>query len=360
MSAQAEKLIRILTGRFARNVYFWAWMVYMRWEYDYTPFKILLTGILFFLIAILFYTNNLLLLPRLISKRKYLAYFLSYTALAAIVATLYTGTLKYVLHFHPEIKVWMISPILASVETAELTVSAFLRETPFYFVWLFLFGLVFAMAWYVMKYGELVLKMEQISKEHLKSELAFLKNQINPHFLFNTLNNLYALTLTKSDKAPQVVEGLASIMRYFLQEANSETISVIREKEIMEAYIDVELLRLSSSEGIRFTIEFDKPCRIPPLLWVPVLENVFKHGTRFISNECDAEFIFTVKENLLHIHSKNTFKKKNESSEKREGIGLRNLQKRLQLLYPGRHQFFSGEEGHYFTTDVSIQLNGGH
>lgn len=359
--APFHRLMRILSGRLARNIYFWSLMVYMRLEVrPITPLKAWLSLWLFGLLALLFYSNNLLLIPRLLARKKYLHYLLSYAALVLVVSLLYTGTLKVVLHYHPDINAWMISALTASSETPELSLLSLLRETISYYFILGFAGWVFAMSWYMMQYWQLTRKMDEIRRQHLQTELAFLKNQINPHFLFNTLNNLYMLTLRKSDKAPQVVEGLSAIMRYFLQEANAETVSVEKEKETMEAYIAVELLRFTNTEGLRFVIETDKHYSVPPLLWVPVLENMFKHGTRFISDRYDAEFRFSIQDDRMRIYSKNTFKQHNGTATEPGGTGLTNLRKRLQLLYPDRHQLTAKAQGSYFITELNIRLNGTH
>lgn len=349
--------MQAVSGRLARNIYFWCWMIYMRLEYSYTPLKVALTALLFGLLALLFYGNNLLLIPRLLAKRKYARYLLFYALLVLIVALFYTATLKAVAHFRPDIKDWMISPLVTSRETPELSLPSLLREMPGYYFVLFCSGLIFATSWYVMQYRQLRHQVEDISKKQLQTELAYLKAQINPHFLFNTLNNLYTLTLRKSDRAPQVVEGLSSIMRYFLQDAAADMVSVEKEKEVMEAYIAVELLRLTNKDGLQFVIETDGHYSVPPLLWVPVLENVFKHGTRFISDRYDAAFRFSIQDGEMRISSKNTFKQTG-SAASGEGTGLANLRKRLQLLFPDRHQFSTRKEGSYFITDLSIHLHG--
>jgi LytS/YehU family sensor histidine kinase len=145
-----------------------------------------------------------------------------------------------------------------------------------------------------------------------------------------------------------------------LYESNSNETSFEKENEIMQAYIDLELLRITKKNGLQFHIESDKDYNIPPLLWVPVLENIFKHGTRFISKEYNIEYRFIIHQGSLSIYSKNTFKQANAEneieSEKKGGIGLDNLKKRLALLFPGKHVLYSGKEDDYFITNVLIQL----
>lgn len=185
-------------------------------------------------------------------------------------------------------------------------------------------------------------------------ELAFLKSQINPHFLFNTLNNLYALTLKKSDEAPETILKLSNIMRYILYESNVEYASSEREKEVMQSYIDIELLRLPDSASVQFSIIIDQAQNVPPLLWLPVVENVFKHSRTTKQTEID--FRFTIKNNTLTMYSKNNIGL-NTTDNKAGGIGLTNLKKRLEILYPGKHHIDVSRADNYFIIEVKIDLN---
>jgi two-component system LytT family sensor kinase len=353
----SQSLLKAAGSRLAVNIYFWLVFLLMRADYAYTPLKATLTIVLYALLAMLFYTNNLLLVPRLLAKRKYQSYLGLYTLLVFVVASLYTGVLKWTMHYHPDITTGMISSLQVGTESAEWSFGSLMREMPLYFVALAISGAVFSMSWFVMNYQRLQKTMADTQKEHLQAELSFLKSQINPHFLFNTLNNLYALTAKKSDEAPETVAQLSAILRYFLYESNTPLVSSDKELEMMRAYIDLELLRISRKDQLRFSIETDRSYTIPPLLWVPLLENVFKHGTRFIADAYNISFRFTIKNGVLHISSRNTFK----ATELRDdaaatGIGLANLRKRLELLYPGRHTLEAQTEGPLFMTSLQIQL----
>ena len=338
-----------------RNIYFWIALISTRLAYANTSLKVTLTAIIFALLGLLFYTNNLLLVPKLLAKKKYKLYFVLYAVLVLIVALLYTWTLKWTIHNHPDISAGMISPLTMVTETREMSVSALFREMLPYYLALFIAGALFAMSWFVMNYQGLQGRMEAAQKKHLEAELGFLKSQINPHFLFNTLNNLYALTVKKADEAPEIVAQLSAILRYFLYESNTPVVSSEKEKEMMQAYIDLELLRINQKNNMQFHIETDKPYTIPPLLWVPILENVFKHGTRFISDSYDIEYRFSIVDDVLSIQSRNTFKQQAPGAST-EGIGLNNLQKRLELLYSGRHKLDIAWQGQYFVTMLQIQL----
>jgi LytS/YehU family sensor histidine kinase len=204
-------------------------------------------------------------------------------------------------------------------------------------------------------------RQQEIIKEtlqkQLETELSFLKNQINPHFLFNTLNNLYALALQKSDAAPDAILKLSSILRYILYESDTPTVSFEKEKEIMQAYIELELLRLSDKEQLHFNITTDKPYDLPPLLWLPVLENVFKHGTRTMSEKNPVEFNFEIKNGRLSVYSKNNDKMLVGSNGQPGGVGLNNLKKRLELLYPNKHRFETKSENNFYVAQIQIDLS---
>ena len=195
-------------------------------------------------------------------------------------------------------------------------------------------------------------------QRQLQTELDFLKAQINPHFLFNTLNNLYALALKKSAQSPDAILKLSAILRYLLYDSNTSTVSFDKEKEIMEAYIDIELLRLDSSELVAISIEADQPYQIPPLLWLPILENVFKHGTRTMAEGNAVSFRFEILQNTLTIYAQNKEKLVSNVQPEQGGIGLSNLGKRLELLYPGKHTLAISRENNDYISQLTIALAG--
>jgi LytS/YehU family sensor histidine kinase len=217
---------------------------------------------------------------------------------------------------------------------------------------------MFTMAWYMNDYSKQEKLVEETRKKQIETELSFLKSQINPHFLFNTLNNLYSLALKKSDTAPEAILKLSVILRYLLYDSNTEEVSFDKEKEIMQAYIDLELLRLADNDQLHFSISADNSCKVPPLLWLPVLENVFKHGTRFISTECFVDYRFMIQNNMLTIYAKNRYKNAAPSveSDKVGGIGLSNLRKRLNILYPQKHKINIMQDEDYYVTEVQVAL----
>jgi len=372
MKKALQLLYSFFTGRLFRNILFWSAFFNLQYNniqshkvYDdkwYWLF-VLTTNSL----AIIYtYTNNLYLVPRFLVKKKYGNYFVRVIPLIVVFSIVYTMVLKVIIGYFPLIQIHQISPITSPVSKG-WTISDFVYDAGWYAIGWAVWLLLLTGAWYMnyfqktqkdsvkaLRNAELMVL--EAKKQQQLTELNFLKAQLNPHFLFNTLNNLYALSLKKSDDAPDAILQLSSILRYLLYESNVEAIAFEKEKEIMEAYIDLELLRLTDKNNLSFIISTDKQCSIPPLLWLPILENVFKHGTRIISESHSVDYRFIIENNKLLIYSKNNCKFLNTKEDKAGGIGLTNLKKRLNLLYPGKHSINTTTEDNYYIIEVNIDL----
>jgi len=349
------KLANILGGRVARNVYFWLLLISTRLDFDNNGITLAITVLLFLLLAILFYVNNLLLIPRLLQRKKYAQYLAGYGVLSLLVSFLYTYVLKAMLVAHPDWHVGRVSAIVAGDEVPSFAIEAFFVDWGWYFAFLSVASAVFAMSWYVTDYQRQQKIIEETKKEHLEMQLRFLKSQVNPHFLFNSLNNLYTLTLQRSDAASEVVAGLSEILRYLLYESDTKLVSFDREKEVIEAYVKLELLRLQNTHGMHFAITADGNYQVPPLLWLPLLENVFKHGTRFISAEHAVHFSFSVTGNVVRIQSRNTFKA-TQAPTAAQGMGLKNLEQRLQLIFGNGYELVRTIDGDQYIAEVTADL----
>lgn len=198
---------------------------------------------------------------------------------------------------------------------------------------------------------------QQIEKEKLNMELEMLKAQVHPHFLFNTLNNLYSLTLTQSDKAPMAVTHLSDLLRYMLYECNKNEVPLDKEIEVLRKYIELEKLRYGNRIDISFSASGSiKNNLIAPLILFPFVENSFKHG---ISEQLDQCWV------NLHLHAKGnefSFNLSNSlsgyaSKTGAGGIGLQNIKKRLELLYAGKYNLTINEEGEMYVVKLQMQLN---
>jgi LytS/YehU family sensor histidine kinase len=209
------------------------------------------------------------------------------------------------------------------------------------------------------------LKMQSEKNElltrNIETELQSLKNQINPHFLFNTLNNLYALTLKKSDQAPEVVLKLSDMMRYMLYECNEKEVLMEKEFRYIRNYIELEKLRYSSNTEIELNIDeglMEK--RIAPLLLIPFVENSFKHGSQSSLEKAYIKINAKLEEETLLfsvINSKPQVLPGQIHPKKQGGVGLVNVYKRLELIYPKRHILQIDDMPDSYSIKLIIHLN---
>ncbi|RVU02975.1 histidine kinase [Mucilaginibacter limnophilus] len=192
----------------------------------------------------------------------------------------------------------------------------------------------------------------------LQAELSFLKGQIHPHFLFNTLNNLYALSLGQSKQTPQVILGLSNILRYMLYECNTAQVMLKRDVEILQSYVALEKIRYEERLDLNFNINGDaRQQKVTPLLMLPLIENAFKHG---VSETVDAPWInieLQIKSDQLLLKVSNSKAKTVSNKQAFENVGLANLQKRLDLLYPKRFSLELCDEADVYIAILQLNLN---
>lgn len=195
----------------------------------------------------------------------------------------------------------------------------------------------------------------------MEAELNFLKGQLHPHFLFNTLNNLYALTLNQSPQSPSVVMGLAEILRYMLYEANTEVVQLERDVSILKSYIELEKIRYEERLDITFSVNGLSPeLRIAPLLILPLVENAFKHGASEQIGQAWINMDLRVKNNTLKFKISNSRPEKSARKDDRAhhvSIGLANVRKRLAILYPSAHNLKILEEEDVFAVILEMELD---
>lgn len=198
----------------------------------------------------------------------------------------------------------------------------------------------------------------ELESQTMRSELRFLKSQINPHFLFNTLNNLYALTLKKSDKAPEIVLKLSEMMRYMLYECNERRVSLHKEVNYISNYLDLERLRQGKNMEINFALNGDVGSqKIAPLMFIPFLENSFKHGLNQVS-EGFVNIQMDVEDTQLEMSIENSKPAMPRINHRSGGIGLQNVQRRLDLLYPEQYELnIDNQPGKYI---VHLKINLDH
>ena len=300
-----------------------------------TEFFYLNTSIFFFWIAI-FYLNSLVLIPQFIHLNKYLPYIFLLTVVFIVLVFFY-----YFLFY-----------FFITKQTLTLT-KAIKYSLPNYLLTLSV-STVYRMASDKTRTEKVV---QEIQEESLKTKLSFLRSQINPHFVFNILNNIVALVRIKSEELEPTVLKLAAIMRYMLYETDKDKVLLKTEVGYLQSYIALQQQRLGNKIKVNVTIQLANDCdEIECMLLIPFVENAFKHGTGMIESPqididlCtqDNELYFSVRnkynENATHI--------KNEAS----GIGLTNVIKRLNLLYAHTHTLAIEKKDSWFSISLKINL----
>ncbi|WP_373514836.1 sensor histidine kinase [Persicitalea sp.] len=220
------------------------------------------------------------------------------------------------------------------------------------FIVVFIGMLRFAEDWF-----QLEARKKEIENEKLTAELRFLKAQINPHFLFNTLNNLYYLAFTQSPKTTEVIDKLSQMMRYMIYESNHPKVPLSKEIEYMGNYISLEELRLDDKVPITFAVTGStQGVQIEPFLFITFLENAFKHG---VSTNAEGSWVkveITLLENRCVYSVVNSRLPATEKEDEKSGIGLSNLRRRLELSYPDRHQLQIRDEPDAYAVQLTLQL----
>jgi two-component system LytT family sensor kinase len=208
------------------------------------------------------------------------------------------------------------------------------------------------------KYYKSWIKSQDISNEteckRMATELQVLKGQLNPHFLFNTLNNIYSLALSKSDKTAVVIAKMSDMYHYILYECNAIEVPVSKELKLIEDYIEMEQLRYSDRLSIQFEKEIDnRNYLIPPMLLYSFVENCLKHGSSPDPNQPWIKITLRVRNNILTFEARNSIPKKQKKINA-EGLGLLNGKRRLELIYPATHMLTVREENNEFYVRLEI------
>tara|TARA_R110000796_G_scaffold71409_4_gene162108 strand:- start:30872 stop:31933 length:1062 start_codon:yes stop_codon:yes gene_type:complete len=197
-------------------------------------------------------------------------------------------------------------------------------------------------------------------KEHKRtSELEALKNQLNPHFLFNTLNNLYALAIKKSDQTPEVIAKLSEILDYILYRCNDDFVPIKNEVALLDNYIALEKLRYGSRLSIQFDHDIQSNAKIAPLLLLTFLENAFKHGVAEEVKEAHIHIeLKAIKERIVYrIENSKPQISANTSMEERQPIGLVNIRKQLEILYSDHYKLAIKEDEYKFVATLTLEVH---
>lgn len=291
------------------------------------------------------YYSMYVILPKYFKGRSYWKLLLEFLAVFTLVFTLYRLLIPYVIYPYIYLlpypantfDVWLPRYIYTAIRFVSVT------------------GMALTIKLLRIRFQQLA-KEKLLTEEKLQNELRFLRSQTNPHFLFNTLNNLYALARKKSDQTAPVIMKLSKLLRFMLYECNQERITVEQEVQVIEDYLELEKLRYNKRLAVRFEKEIDEPStRITPLLLLPLIENAFKHGTSETRFETFVHIELHIAKQQLRLQVENS--KDEEQNDSAEGIGLSSVSRQLELLYPKGHQLEIQRDKETFTVDLSINLN---
>jgi len=307
------------------------------------------TSMMYNLIRIFFYSiavyiNLLYLFPKFLVKQKYWQYVSLLVITILIIAPLESAALY---HF---------------ITHSEATIAAFMQNRIVSIIILTFFvassSSIYKIIndWFIHQREKVDLKAQS-----LKSELKYLKSQVNPHFLFNTLNSLYALTLKKSDLAPQIVLRLSEMMRYMLYECNEKEVDLEKEINYIKNYLELERIR----HGDKFEITFEQEghadkLKIAPLMFMPFIENSFKHGLNSQLQSAYVNIKMDIDEDSVTLFVNNSnppVLPATATKRKSGGLGLTNIKKRLRLIYPKAHKLDINKTPNSFHVKLNIDLS---
>jgi LytS/YehU family sensor histidine kinase len=200
-------------------------------------------------------------------------------------------------------------------------------------------------------------KILLLEKQNAESNLAMLRTQINPHFLFNTLHNIDTLIMDNQEKASRALIKLSDIMRYMLQESQLDHVPLNKELVYLENYISLERLRIKNPDFVRFSIIGNyEGINVAPMLFLPFVENAFKHS---VDSDCEngVTILFNFNKNIITFNCDNKYDKTDSERDNIHGVGLEIVKKRLELIYPGKHRLRISKNDSLFKAELQIELN---
>jgi two-component system LytT family sensor kinase len=287
----------------------------------------------------LFYLNFLVFIPAFLDKKKYSIY-----ALVIGITIIIFGLGKYGVGLI--FKQYVLVHMKEAIGFWSYFVSTLITSLIFIFLSIVL---KFTIDWFL---NERI--QRDLENQRLSAELSFLKSQINPHFLFNSLNSIYSLAYQRSETTPEAILKLSEIMRYMLYECNDNKVSLIKELQYLQNYIDLQKIRFGKKSYIDFKVTGQiADQQIVPLLLIAFIENAFKHG---VANDplSPIRLLIDVDEKQLHFYAQN--KKHNNNRDSMGGIGLNNVKRRLDLLYAGKYSLSIKDDTDTYTCELSLAL----
>lgn len=305
------------------------------------------------MLMVFYYLNTMVLIPKLLIKEKWFLYVLS--LVGCLLFFLYVPRTLAMMIYPPEI------PLNVTENTGGINRSnriGRIRRRPyadFFNTVLFLLVITFgACIEVVRRWLQTEQNRKETEHERINTELSFLKSQVNPHFFFNTLNNIYSLAIVKSDKTAHAVLKLSAIMRYILTETERNLVPLENEVAFIHNYIELQQVRLTEKVQVNFNIEGNTaPLLVAPLIFIPFVENAFKYGVS-TKEQSSIEINLKVTEHTIYFYAKNYIVHSENNMMENTGIGINNVKRRLELLYPEKHQLSHLTENGYYIVNLEI------
>lgn len=294
----------------------------------------------------LFYVNYLLFIPRFLNRKQYGIYII-----AIVITMVLYGIVKYGigLIFKEDVLMHMRGP--KDLKQEVIGFWSYFTSTLFTSIIFICLSILlkFSVDWFL---NERI--QRDLENQRLSAELAFLKSQINPHFLFNSLNSIYSLAYQQSKSTPDAILKLSEIMRYMLYECNDNKVDLSKELQYLQNYIDLQKIRFGNNAYIDFKIDGQvTDQQIVPLLLIAFIENAFKHG---IANDSLTPIKLLISVDHQHLQFFIQNKKHTNNRDAMGGIGLNNVKRRLDLLYPGKYNLDIRDEIDTYTCELSLVL----
>lgn len=333
-------LSKVINSKWLQHPVFWVLSIYAIGDYFAISNSLQFIDYfyaLLFHISLLFlvYVNLQVLIPRLLQKGKYVFYGLFVAALLATTYGLHELTFELLLPLLPT-EYYMVSftdyKVLLTIFLIYLVLTTLLKLSK---------------SWY---------QLQRVEKEKLSIELNSLKSQVNPHFLFNSLNSIYSLALSKSSQTAETVLELSNLLRYMLYEVGDDKVELSKELEMLENYIELQKLRSDRSTKVTLNVMGDPSKKeIAPLLFFPLIENSFKHGIKGVSDDGYIKIDLDLNKGI-QLRIKNNKGQIDDMEEgKYGGIGLENVKRRLALIYPNKYVFEIVDSPTDFEVKLKIQ-----
>lgn len=284
-----------------------------------------------------FYANYFFLIPRYLLAKKYWLYFLL-LLLTILLVLLFSATIFFFSDFNPQAP--NPNPVIEKVIPVVI-INA---------ISLWLLSIMSSILWTVYD------RLKQTEREKLSAQIASLKSQINPHFLFNTLNNIYATTLDTAPTAADMVDKLSEMMRYTMKDTQQDFVALDDEITYITNYIELQRLRLDKSVNLEYLVADDLPqLRIAPMLLIPFIENAFKHGVNS-EQKSRIKIAIAVDKSEFQLTAMNTKVVVQQETSERSGLGIQNTRHRLELIYPSKHLLVITDSEKEFSVSLHIDL----